>query len=254
MDVHVLGCSGGVGGGRRTTALRVGERALIDCGTGVGDLDVTDLCKIDEVFLTHSHLDHIALLPMLADLRIGRRADPLIVYGLPETLAALRESVFNGRIWPDYTAQPTADHPIVRLEELRPNETVAIEAGSITALPACHSVPAAGYAVHGHQATLVFSGDTTFCPSFWTQVNALPDLRYLLLETTFLDDNDAGCVKAGHTNARLLAESLAELRQTAEIWITHMEPERERETMSEVMARAAPSHPHALNIGTRFSL
>ena len=67
MRIRVLGCSGGIGAGSRTTALLVDDDVLIDAGTGIGDLALEDMDSIRHVFLTHSHLDHVAGLPMLAD-------------------------------------------------------------------------------------------------------------------------------------------------------------------------------------------
>ena len=62
MKVKVLGCSGGIGGKHlRTTSFRVDNDILIDAGTGVGDLSLTELSMIDHIFLTHSHLDHIEI-------------------------------------------------------------------------------------------------------------------------------------------------------------------------------------------------
>ena len=67
MRIRVLGCSGGIGSGSRTTALLIDDDVLIDAGTGIGDLELEDIDPIRHVFLTHAHLDHIAGLPMLAD-------------------------------------------------------------------------------------------------------------------------------------------------------------------------------------------
>ena len=67
MQVRVLGCSGGIGARARTTSFLVDHDILLDAGTGVEDLSVEELAGIDHVFLTHSHLDHIAALPLLVD-------------------------------------------------------------------------------------------------------------------------------------------------------------------------------------------
>ena len=67
MRIRVLGCSGGIGAGVRTSAMLVDNDVLIDAGTGIGDLELADLDPIRHVFLTHAHLDHIAGLPMLVD-------------------------------------------------------------------------------------------------------------------------------------------------------------------------------------------
>ena len=77
MKVRVLGCSGGIGGNSlRTTCLAVDDDILIDAGTGAGDLSLEELTRIDHIFITHSHLDHIACLlgdAMRADDHATRR-------------------------------------------------------------------------------------------------------------------------------------------------------------------------------------
>ena len=62
MQIRILGCSGGVSANLRTTSLLVDGDVLIDAGTGVGDLSLEEMSRIQHVFLTHSHLDHIAIL------------------------------------------------------------------------------------------------------------------------------------------------------------------------------------------------
>ena len=77
MQIKVLGCSGGIGGNMRTTSLLVDDDVLIDAGTGVGDLSLDALLKIDHIFVTHSHLDHIGFIPLLVDTVMGLRAQPV---------------------------------------------------------------------------------------------------------------------------------------------------------------------------------
>lgn len=249
MQINVLGCGGGIGGDSRTTALLLDQDVLIDCGTGVGELALEDLLRIDHVFLTHGHLDHVALLPMLADAGVGRRATPLIAYALPETIAALKDCLFNGRLWPDYTALPAPDHPYLRLLPILIGETIALGTRRITPLPVRHAVPAVAYRLDSGAASLVFSGDTTFSAEFWDALNDIENLRHLIMETTFLNDNAAGCQHSGHTNAHLLAQGLARLKRPVRLYITHMEPGREEQTWAEVLAAAGTFRPERLRRG-----
>jgi ribonuclease BN (tRNA processing enzyme) len=249
MRIEVLGCSGGIGGASRTTALRVDGDVLIDCGTGVGDLELEELVGIDHVFLTHGHLDHVALLPMLADAGVGRRTMPLTAYALAETIATLRDCLFNGRVWPDYTVLPAPDRPYLRLLPIQPGVPVALGARSFTPLPVRHAVPAVAYRVDSGDASLVFSGDTTFSEAFWDAVNGIANLRHLIMETTFLDDNEVGCRTSGHTNARLLAQGLARLAHPVSLHITHMEPGREEQTWAEVLQAVGDRSPERLRRG-----
>ncbi|MEQ1488101.1 MAG: MBL fold metallo-hydrolase, partial [Methylotenera sp.] len=71
MQIKILGCSGGIGGELRTTSMLIDSDILIDAGTGVGDLSLDELLKIDHIFITHSHLDHIAFIPLLLDTVMG---------------------------------------------------------------------------------------------------------------------------------------------------------------------------------------
>jgi len=249
MQISVLGCSGGIGGDSRTTALLLDQDVLIDCGTGVGELALADMLRIDHVFLTHGHLDHVALLPMLADAGVGRRTAPLMAYALPETIATLQDCLFNGRVWPDYTALPTPDHPYLRLLPLRMGETVLLGARRITPLPVRHAVPAVAYQLDSGDTSLVFSGDTTYSAAFWDALNNIENLRHLIMETTFLNDNAASCQTSGHTNAQLLAQGMARLTRPVRLYITHMEPGREEQTWAEVLAAAGTFHPERLRRG-----
>ena len=67
MKLRVLGCSGGIGGSLHTTSFLLDQDILIDAGTGVGELSLTELEAVDHIFVTHSHLDHITSIPFLVD-------------------------------------------------------------------------------------------------------------------------------------------------------------------------------------------
>jgi ribonuclease BN (tRNA processing enzyme) len=53
MKVRVLGCSGAIAKECRTTSFLIDEDVLIDAGTGVGDLSLAEMRKVDHVYLTH---------------------------------------------------------------------------------------------------------------------------------------------------------------------------------------------------------
>ena len=162
MKIRILGWSGGIGGRHlRTTSILVDHDILIDCGTGVADLSIAELAQIDHVFLTHSHMDHIACLPLMADTVGDMRNRPLIVHALPATEEILRAHVFNWAIWPDFTEIPTPERPCLRFEPIAVGQVVDLQQGRrLVPLPANHAVPAVAYQLDSGRASLVFSGDT----------------------------------------------------------------------------------------------
>jgi ribonuclease BN (tRNA processing enzyme) len=252
MRITILGCNGSISGDRRTTCYRVDDDVLIDAGTGAGDLSLDQAIAIDTVFLTHSHLDHCALLPMLADAAGGFRDTPLNVYALPETISAVRRNILNGEIWPDYAVLPTPERPFIRFKPIALGETVELDGRKFTALPTRHAVPCIGYRVDSGTASWVYSGDTTLCEEFWQALNRIDNLRYLLVETTFLNANAAGAQHSGHMTAELLALGLRLLRRPVELFIVHMEAGREDATLRELSAAIAEFKPTPLMPGQVF--
>ncbi|MFA6972021.1 MAG: 3',5'-cyclic-nucleotide phosphodiesterase [Gallionella sp.] len=254
MRITTLGCSSSITGDLRTTCYLVDDDILIDAGTGAGDLTLAQSISIDSVFLTHAHLDHCALLPMLADAAGSFRATPLTVYALTETIAILKEHMFNNALWPDYTMQPAPEHPYIRFHPIRVGETIDLHGRRVTALPARHAVPCVGYRIDNGTASLVYSADTTYCAEFWQELNRIGNLKYLLIETTFRNANIDGAQHSGHTTANLLAQGLSQLQRQVALFIVHMEAGYEQETMLEVQQATEKFMPQMLQRGHVFEL
>lgn len=246
MKLRVLGCSGGIGGNLRTTSFLVDHDVLIDAGTGVGELSLTELAMIDHVFITHSHLDHIACLPLMVDSIGFMRDRPLTIYSSEETLDILRKHVFNWKVWPDFSEIPSSGQPYMRYQPISLGETVVLEGRKITAIPASHVVPAVGYHLDSGKASLVFSGDTTTNDAFWKVVNKIRNLRYLIIETAFSNSERNLAVLSKHLCPSLLAEELVKFKREAEVFITHLKPGEVELTMREIEGCARASCPKML--------
>jgi ribonuclease BN (tRNA processing enzyme) len=253
MRVEILGCSSGISGDLRTTCLLVDQDILVDAGSGAGGLSLEQVIGINTLFLTHSHIDHCGFLPLLADSAGNFRDTPLNVYALPETISAIKCNILNGVIWPDYTILPSPERPYITFTPIMQGETVEMNGRKFTTLPTRHSVPCVGYRLDSCAASLVYSGDTTFCEDFWQTLNHIPNLEYLLIETTFLNRNAAGAQRSGHMTAELLAQGLRLLQRPVQLFIVHMEAGRENDTMHEVLQAAGEFSPQMLLRGRVFN-
>src|SRR5512141_520723 len=160
MRVRVLGCSGAIAKDCRTTSFLIDGDVLVDAGTGVGDLDLDEMKGIEHVLLTHSHLDHIASLPLMVDAIASQLTRPVQVHALAGTLDALRAHVFNNVIWPDFTRIPSPQAPFISLNEIRVGQSLNLGGKHFEVLPAVHTVPAVGFAVTAGKGCWVFTGDT----------------------------------------------------------------------------------------------
>ena len=246
MRLRILGCSGGIGGNLRTTSMLLDHDILIDAGTGVGDLLLAELSLIDHIFVTHSHMDHVNSIPFLADTVGWMRDKPITVHATAETIAILKEHLFNWLLWPDFAQIPDAKNPVLRYETITLGKTVELNGRRITPLPANHVVPAVGFRIDSGQASLVFTGDTTTSDPLWREVNRVDNLRYLIIETAFCNSEKDLAVTSKHLCPSMLAEELSKLKRPAEVYITHLKPGEIELTMREVEECAAKWKPRML--------
>jgi ribonuclease BN (tRNA processing enzyme) len=254
MKLRILGCSGGIGGDLRTTSMLLDTDTLIDAGTGVGDLSVADLTLIDHVFVTHSHMDHVTSIPFLADTVGGMRDKPITVHATRETLRILREHLFNWKLWPDFSQIPDASNPVLRYSEIEVGVPVNLGGRRITALPANHVVPAVGFQLDSGKASLVFTGDTTTNDALWPLVNRIPNLRFLIIETALSDREHALAIASKHLCPSLLAQELAQLKGSPDIYITHLKPREADLIMEEIASRLTERRAHMLQNNQVFEL
>ena len=247
MKVRILGCSGGIGGRHlRTTSMLVDRDILIDAGTGVADLSLAELAMIDHVFITHSHLDHIASLPLMIDSIADMRDKPVTVYATAATLEILQNHIFNWAIWPDFSEISIREQPVMQYRTIGLGETLCFGARRITALPAEHTVPAVGYQLDSGGGSLVFTGDTTSNDEFWPVLNAIDNLRYLIIETAFSNREKRLAIISKHLCPSMLGEELAKLAQDVEIFISHLKPGQIELIMGEIEECAGDFKPRML--------
>jgi ribonuclease BN (tRNA processing enzyme) len=247
MKLRILGCSGGIGGRHlRTTSMLLDHDVLIDAGTGVGELSLTELSLIDHIFLTHSHLDHVTSIPFIVDTVGAMRSRPLTVHAIHDTVEILKNHLFNWMIWPDFSQIPTPDQPYLRYEELKLGQNIVLGSRSITALPAVHTVPAVGYHLSSGNGSLVFTGDTTHNDALWPIVNRIADLRVVIIETAFCNRERELAIASKHLCPTMLAEELAKLQRSPDIFITHLKPGEIELTMEEIERCAGQFRPMML--------
>lgn len=258
MQIRVLGCSGSIAAGSRTTSFLLDDDVLVDAGTGVGDLTLDEMARIDHILVSHSHLDHVLAIGLLADSVARRRGaagrPPVLVHALAPTIAALRRHVFNGVIWPDFTRLPTPEEPVLAFATIEVGQVLALGHHRIEVLPAAHTVPAVGFAVHGAEGAdkghgaWVYTGDTGPNDALWERLATLP-VATLVIETAFRDDERALATISQHLCPSQLQHELERLRAPTDVYITHIKPGEVDAVMTEIDALASRHRIRALRTG-----
>lgn len=226
MDITVLGSAGGEAPGSNLTGFRIGQQLLLDAGTIGMKLSLDEQIHIKHVLLTHAHLDHIHALPFLLDNLIGRTEESVKVYSSPEILSAVKEHLFNGAIWPDFTVLPTPDNPIVTFCPIEPDQILQLDGYTIEAVPVKHSFAALAYIISNHESSVVFSGDTGPVDHLWDRVKSMKKLKALFVECSFPERLQDLAALTNHLCINDIPKELAKvgLSDQVPVFLYHLKP------------------------------
>jgi ribonuclease BN (tRNA processing enzyme) len=255
MRIKVLGCSGGVGPNLRTTSLLIDDDLLIDAGTGTGDLNLAQMRRIENVVLSHSHLDHICGLAFMADNLFDLIDQPIQVHATAATLDAIQKHLFNWVIWPDFSMLPSPEAPLLRwcprecLQPLKLDHDRLVHLFEVE-----HTVPAVGVAVQSPHGCFVFSGDTNNSPKLWAALNALPRLDLLMVEIAFPNEADDIATTSKHMTPATLAAGLQALKHRPQLLLTHHKPGTEALIIRQCETLLSGWDYHHLESGEIFTL
>ena len=250
MKIRILGCSGGIGLGHRTTSLLLDDSVLIDCGTGLGDLSLEEMSRLQHVFITHSHLDHIALLPMLLDTAYDHLVNkPLTLHCKQETYEVLAKNIFNWEVWPNFFELPSAETPVIIYESMQPGDCIEFGDKIVKMVEVNHAVPAAAYIINNGTGTIAFSGDTFTNDTFWHALNEEPRMDMVIVECGFTNEEENIGRDAKHYYPNALAEDLKKLNHRPDLYITHLQPGREEKIMQQLDSTISEFKIHQLSSG-----
>jgi ribonuclease BN (tRNA processing enzyme) len=226
MLIRVLGSSGSEVPGHNPPAFLIDDFLLLDAGTVSLSLDHDAQCKITHIFLTHAHLDHIKAIPFLLDnMVLSDQGCRLTILSGKEVIEDLKTNIFNGRIWPDFTALPDAQHPVMRFQEVFPGKPVAVRGYRVYAATVDHTVPAYGYLIENSTNTaVIYTGDTGPTEGLWRFMSK-HRVEALIIEVSFPDEMLELAMTSGHLTPSLLAAEIGKMPVLPKrIYITHLKP------------------------------
>jgi ribonuclease BN (tRNA processing enzyme) len=227
MKVKVLGCSGAESPGYRPPSFLLNGKILFDTGSVSNVLSIEAQSKIEHIFITHSHLDHIMGIPFLADNLIFRKKRHRVnILSIPPVIRAIKRNLLDGSIWPDFTAIFNTHEAILNLTELRSGQSIIIDGYTITSYEVNHSVPATGYLVEDNRKRRFFyTGDTGPADSTWGKIGER-QIHCLIIEVSFPNSMKKIALETGHLTPQLLKKELLKINpQPERIFIIHLKPQ-----------------------------
>jgi len=225
VKLEILGCHGGELPGCRTTCFLIDGVLALDAGALTASLSMEQLLKVDHILVSHSHFDHVKDLPLLADLLIGRRETPVTVWASQQCARTLRKNVFNETLWPDFTKLPSRRSPVIQVKAFRAGSAFKIGPYSVKSVPVTHPVESCGFVVRNGGSAFAMSGDTGPTEGLWRLLNKTPNLKALLLETSFPNELQALADVSGHLTPQTLRSELGKFRRNGtSVLLYHLKP------------------------------
>lgn len=206
------------------TSFLINDRIAIDAGSLGLVRPPEEQAQIKHVFLSHTHIDHIASLPIFVENAYEGKADCVSIYGSEAVLECLRQDLFNDRVWPDFLRLSPAKAPFLRLVPLTPGLAVELDGLRVTPVPVNHVVPTLGFLIEGPDAEVVIPSDTGPTEEIWRRANSLGNLKAVFLEATFPDEMAELATLSQHLTPATFRQELNKLTKPVTAIAIHIKP------------------------------
>jgi ribonuclease BN (tRNA processing enzyme) len=222
------------------TAYRINDTVAIDAGSLGLTGTAQEQARIQHVLITHTHLDHIASLPIFIENAYEGKPSCVTIHGSQAVLSCLQNDIFNDRLWPDYPRLSTADAPFFKTSVLASGTAIELEGLRITPIPVDHVVPTFGFLVEDKDTAVVIVGDTGPTEAIWEYANRVPNLKAVFLEATF-PESMAGLAKISkHLTPSLFAGEVRKLKHRPRVIAVHIKARFRAQVVDELEALRLP--------------
>jgi cAMP phosphodiesterase len=225
MIVKVGGCFGGVSPGHNSVGFLLNGKLLLEGGTATSVFSPQEQMAIDDIIISHIHLDHTKEILFLLDNLAQMGAEPVTLAGCREVVAGVRKHLFNEEVWPDFSMLPSEDSPVLKFRELPEEEYSRVGEFEIMPVRVNHPVPATGFIIRDGGGALLYTGDTGPTERIWELGKETEKLTAVFAETSFPNSMKKLALASGHLTPELLEREILRLgRPDVPVYVFHMKP------------------------------
>ena len=236
MRLKVLGAYGASDAEHNLTGYLIDDWFAVDAGTLTSKLSFVQQSRVQAVFITHPHADHIRDLPHLMQNRFAQATGPLTIFAARDVMDILVRDVFNGMVWPDFSAilSPATNKPVVQYRPLAIGKKQAFGELNLTAVKVDHGIPASGVIVELAGQSIVFTGDTGPTEEIWKRTNKTPNVVAVVTEASFPNDQQSLADETAHLSPQTFGNELKKITVDAPVYASHRKIPYERDIESQI--------------------
>lgn len=236
MRLKVLGAYGASDAEHNLTGYLLDDWLAVDAGTLTSKLSLAQQSRVQAVFVTHPHADHIRDLPHIINNTFSFNSGPLVVFAARDVMDVLTANVFNGLVWPDFSAirSPQTGKPVVEYRAMTPGKRMMFNGVGLTAVAVDHQIPAAGVIVEMNGQAIVFTGDTGPTSEIWKRTNKTANVVAVVTEASFPNDQQALADETAHLSPETFGQELKKITADAPVYASHRKIPYERDIESQI--------------------
>jgi len=223
--IKVLGADGSYSHECNASSFLIEKNIVIDAGNIIKSMG-EECCKLEHIFITHTHFDHIVDIPFIIDSYFNCRKTPLKLYALKENIDTLKKYLFNWNISPNFSSIRNTNNEIsLELIPIEYGQIISIDEIEITVIQANHTVPTCGFKIQKHNQAFLLSGDTYLNNELIELINKDKTISSLLIDVSFNSEEEDLAHVSKHLTPKLLQQMLSSLkREDVAIYTYHQKP------------------------------
>jgi ribonuclease BN (tRNA processing enzyme) len=242
MKVQLLGSSlGNSAEHQYVSSFLINRTVAIDAGCVGFHGTPQEQEAIRHVFLTHSHSDHTASLPIFVENAWTPSGECPRVYGSPKTLDTVQRHIFNDVVWPDFVALSKNMPPFLQLCALQPEVQVEADGLRIIPVPVDHLIPTFGYVIADHHGAVIVAGDTGPTERLWEVAHQTAGLRAVFLEACFPNAMKRLAETSCHLTPEMFGSEVAKMPAAVRVVAVHIKVRYREEVIRELNALGLPN-------------
>lgn len=181
--------------------------------------------QLRDIVLTHSHLDHIAGLPLYIDDLFASLTEPIRIHATHEIIEILERDIFNWSIYPRFSELSNDNGRVMEYHGFKRDETFDVKHLSIQSVFVNHNDSSNGFIISDGAGSIAITGDTAETDEIWAKCNSTKDLKAVFVECAFPNELSELAMVSHHLTPSRLKRELEKLQNAKiPVYVINLKP------------------------------